>query len=337
MTDALAEPRVVRDAALDWVKFDARIARDGSIDPVDKALYAALASFADSRDRDTDGEDVPTRATLAACIGRSVDTVDRATQRLEKLGVVRVERRRNPKNPKSHLPSIYTLLDHEWWDDRAAARTARRRTARGSRTDAARGSRTDAARGSRTDAARGSRTDAAVLLPPKNEVKNPPPPQVTHTPRSEVAGVETGEGEDLVRDDKRPAVDEALVADILRMRNDWVRSDVVKALGHPRVTERPAELVAAAFRIVAGDDATDSPGRLTAAGPWWAEAARTARPKRPALPDRCDDARHDANVPHDRMLYDDQGRASRCPICHPAVALTGARSPSTPAQEAVTP
>lgn len=121
------------------------------------------------------------------------------------------------------------------------------------------------------------------------------------------------------------------------MRDDWVRSDVVKALRHPRVTGRPAELVAAAFRIVAGDDATDSPGRLTAAGPWWAEAARAARPKRPVLPDRCDDARHDANVPHDRMLYDDQGRASRCPSCHPAVVLTGARSPTTPAEEAVTP
>ncbi|MBG0819070.1 hypothetical protein [Planomonospora sp. ID82291] len=191
MTDTQSRivPRVVRPAAMDWVKFDAELARDGSVDPVEKALYAALASFVDTEDRDSDpdpdGDDVPTRAVLAACIGRSVDTVDRVTKRLEERGLIRVHRRRDPDNPRSHLPSVYELLDHERWDERAAARAAARRAARegrggsrtdaarGSRTDAARGSRTDAARGSRTDAARGSRTGAAVPLPPRDV---PPPP-----------------------------------------------------------------------------------------------------------------------------------------------------------------
>ena len=155
-------PRVIRRATLDWVKYDAAIARDGSIDPVDKALYAALASFADSDYRETDPDpdspDVPTRARLAQCIGRSVDTVDRAIRRLEERGIIRVTRRRDPDNPRRWIPSVYELLDHEWWDERAAERARARAEARA----AARGGRMDAARGGRMDAARGGRMDAAI-------------------------------------------------------------------------------------------------------------------------------------------------------------------------------
>jgi hypothetical protein len=123
-------PRVVSEAAVDWVKFDAALARDGSVDPVDKALYAALGSFVDpgsrESDEDLDAADVPTRKVLAACIGRSVDTVDRSTKRLEEAGLVEVDRRPDPKNPRLNVPSVYRLLDHERWDERAAARAAAR-------------------------------------------------------------------------------------------------------------------------------------------------------------------------------------------------------------------
>ncbi|MEZ0094997.1 hypothetical protein [Streptacidiphilus sp. EB129] len=123
-------PRVVSDAAVDWVKFDAALARDGSVDPVDKALYAALGSFVDpgsrESDEDLDAADVPTRKVLAACIGRSVDTVDRSTKRLEEAGLLEVDRRPDPKNPRLNVPSVYRLLDHERWDERAAARAAAR-------------------------------------------------------------------------------------------------------------------------------------------------------------------------------------------------------------------
>jgi hypothetical protein len=120
---------------MDWVKFDAELARDGAVDPVDKALYAALASFvpassSQQRATEADGADVPTRRVLAACIGRSVDTVDRATKRLEERGLIAVERRRDPDNPRSNLPSVYRLLDHERWDERAAERVEARRKAR---------------------------------------------------------------------------------------------------------------------------------------------------------------------------------------------------------------
>ncbi|MFJ5646411.1 helix-turn-helix domain-containing protein, partial [Streptomyces sp. NPDC093223] len=153
---------------MDWVKFDAQLARDGSVPPVEKALYAALASFADQGDRETPTgwdwqDDVPTRTVLAGCIGKSKDTVDRATKGLEARGLLEVERRQDPDNPRLNIPSVYRLLDQERWDDRAAERAARRRAARsgGGRMDAARGGRMDAARGGRMDAARGGRMDAA--------------------------------------------------------------------------------------------------------------------------------------------------------------------------------
>ncbi|MET7695843.1 hypothetical protein ABZT06_49690 [Streptomyces sp. NPDC005483] len=170
-------PRVIRrGAVVDWVKFDAELARDGSVDPVDKALYAAIASFVDAATRESAEsaevdpnnvpDRVPTRKRLAECIGRSVDTVDRATKRLEAYGLLRVERVADPNHPKRHLPSTYELLDHHRWDERAEQRAAARRAARnpsgGGRSGAATPGRTGAATGGRTDAATPGRTDAAV-------------------------------------------------------------------------------------------------------------------------------------------------------------------------------
>src|SRR5690606_41389534 len=97
----------------------------------------------------------------------------RSPNRLDTRGLSRCLRRRDPATPKVHLPSVYKLRDHEWWDERAARRAQARREAAersaqaedaghaGGRTGAARGGRMDAARGSSTDAARGGRTGAA--------------------------------------------------------------------------------------------------------------------------------------------------------------------------------
>ncbi|MER7370423.1 hypothetical protein [Nonomuraea wenchangensis] len=250
-------PRVVRPAGLDWVKFDAELARDGSVDPVDKALYAALASFVDSDDRDSDpdpdGDDVPTRARLAECIGRSIDTVDRVTKRLEERGLLRVHRRRNPDNPREHLPSVYELLDYERWDERAAARAQARREARkalaergGSRTDAARGSRTDAARGSRTDAARGSRTDAALLFREGGEreeiTPSPPSPRVTPDAPTP-ARAEGGEGEDPAETTPAAETPDAPAA----AAAEWVLALPWRRQPSRRQRERLAALVVAAW------------------------------------------------------------------------------------------
>lgn len=165
-------PRATRRGnRLDWVKFDFDLARDGSVDPTDKALYAAIASFVDMDTRespetidvDLNGipRDVPTRKRLAACIGRSLDTVDRATKRLEERGLLRVHRQEDPDNPKLNLPSEYELLDHHLWDQRAAERAAARQ-ARTERSAGQRGGRMDAATPGRARAATPGRMDAAV-------------------------------------------------------------------------------------------------------------------------------------------------------------------------------
>jgi hypothetical protein len=153
------------------VKFDFDLARDGSVDPTDKALYAAIASFVDMDTRespetidvDLNGipRDVPTRKRLAACIGRSVDTVDRATKRLEERGLLRVHRQEDPDNPKLSLPSEYELLDHHLWDQRAAERAAARE-ARKNAFPVQGGGRMDAATPGRVSAATPGRMDAAV-------------------------------------------------------------------------------------------------------------------------------------------------------------------------------
>ncbi|MFJ9558384.1 helix-turn-helix domain-containing protein [Nocardiopsis sp. NPDC101807] len=132
--DHVPYPVVLRAPDVDWIKFDAELARDGSVEPVVKALYAALASFADQTSRDTDenpdDDDIPTRKRLAACIGKSVDTVDRGVKKLEEYGLLEVERRKDPANPRSNIPSVYRLLDRERWDERAGERAAKRRAER---------------------------------------------------------------------------------------------------------------------------------------------------------------------------------------------------------------
>ncbi|MGC0372558.1 hypothetical protein [Streptomyces sp. SAI-229] len=168
-------PRATRrGAAVDWVKFDAELARDGSVDPVDKALYAAIGSFVDAETRespettDLDPNNippwVPTRKRLAECIGKSLDTLDRAAKRLEARGLLRVHRQPDPTNPRRILPSEYELLDHHIWDERAAQRAAERaaRKAGGRETHGSGGGRTGAATPGRMGAATPGRTGAAV-------------------------------------------------------------------------------------------------------------------------------------------------------------------------------
>ncbi|WP_229891687.1 HNH endonuclease [Streptomyces lavendofoliae] len=94
------------------------------MDPTDKAVYAALASFIDSttgRSAPSEAvlgssdvpDDVPTRKRLAACIGRTMQTVDRSIKRLEAMGAIRVDRRVHPDNPKLPIPSVYELLPYK--------------------------------------------------------------------------------------------------------------------------------------------------------------------------------------------------------------------------------
>ncbi|MFB4320705.1 hypothetical protein [Actinomadura sp. 21ATH] len=330
-------PRVVRPAEMDWVKFDAQLARDGSVEPVDKALYAALASFVDKDDRDSnpdpDGDDVPTRAVLAACIGRSVDTVDRATKRLEERGLLRVERRRDPSNPRAHLPSVYELLDHELWDERAAARAEARRARRqrrqeqppanlpapdkpdeGGRMDAARGSRTGAARGGRMDAARGSRTGAAVpLLVQKISLSEA---RASDVPAPRTAP-EEGERETASRDQDAAAVGAAWTAGTGMPRVPSSERKICQAAAELLAEGHDATHLASVARWMATKGWRDLGYALTAPGaPSALSVASEGRPQRQAWCGKCSDEVK-------RQREDDEGRPYRCPDCHPlATSLT---------------
>ncbi|MFE6126758.1 hypothetical protein ACFQ6Q_00575 [Streptomyces sp. NPDC056437] len=175
---------------MDWVKFDADLARDGSVEPTDKALYAAIASFVDADTRESPDTvdvdlnviplDVPTRKRLAACIGKSLDTVDRATKRLEDRGLLKVHRQADPSNPRLSIPSEYELLDHELWDQKAADRAAARAARRSSTGEG--GGRMGAATPSRMGAAGGGRMGAAVEE--EREVKEENAGEIAALPRS---------------------------------------------------------------------------------------------------------------------------------------------------------
>lgn len=323
MSSPRPRPRVVREPTVDWVKFDACLARDGSVDPVDKALYAALASFVDpverdQEDTDPDGFDVPTRKRLAECIGRSVDTVDRATKRLEARGLLEVERRRDPDNPRRHIPSLYRLLDVELWDDRAAARAERRRAEREARRSENRGGRTSAARGSRMDAARGSRTGAAVPYREGKKKEDPPP-----TPSGTRASADTParQEEEFVDNAKQ------LVASALRF---WDSSHArPSAPTRRKLVSRVAQELAAGadpdavFAELVRDlhpSQARSAVRVVMARtrePGWAQGgenpARLMANVRPPWCGTCDEAtRHLVEV-----LADGRDQVIRCPYCHP--------------------
>jgi DNA-binding MarR family transcriptional regulator len=336
-------PRVVRPAAVDWVKFDADLARDGSVDPVDKALYAALASFADQGDRVTsDEDDIPTRARLAECIGRSVDTVDRATKRLEAIGLVRVERRRDPSNPKRHLPSVYELADAEWWDERAARRAEARRAARSAREsarvearEARGGGRMDAARGSRTGAARGGRMDAAVPSSLKKGEKETSSSCVTPVTAAAPAALKEGEAT-APPDEQRTGPSAEAFAAVDAATSQWDGLRLPNAQERLRLAERVSEaLVQGASRVGVHDALTRDlePSRTRSAvavvmsrttAPGWADLpgiGQGVTAARPALPPPC------GRCDHNRMVdieTPDGPRARRCPACHPLVDRTAA-------------
>lgn len=104
--------------------------------------------------------------------------------------------------------------------------------------------------------------------PPEPEPKtSPPSPPTTTAPI--VPGAE-GEEEVSIED---------LVGEICATRPEWSPRSVFKAIDNCR--PRPLTLIAAAFRIVAADMETESPGRLPKDGYWWARAATQARASPP--------------------------------------------------------
>ncbi|MEV7123705.1 hypothetical protein [Kitasatospora griseola] len=125
---------------LDYIEFDARIARDPDCPPASIAAYMALAAFADMENHVTlTAESVagwssevrhamlPYRKTIAACMGRNPKTFDRAVIDLVGREVLIVQPQQNPDHPGAPDANLYHLTDRERWArqmlERAASQT----------------------------------------------------------------------------------------------------------------------------------------------------------------------------------------------------------------------
>ncbi|MEU6973608.1 hypothetical protein AB0A71_38980 [Kitasatospora aureofaciens] len=113
---------------LDHIEFDIRLARDGSCPTTTKAAYMALAAFADIEHHTTLTIEsaaswsaevrhrlLPYRKTIAACMGRSVWTFDRAVDDLVDRQFLLVTPQGSPDNPAVPDANLYQLTDRERW------------------------------------------------------------------------------------------------------------------------------------------------------------------------------------------------------------------------------
>ncbi|MCC9309941.1 hypothetical protein LN042_23185 [Kitasatospora sp. RB6PN24] len=142
MTDFLTRLTTGPDGSLectglDYIEFDVRLARDGSCPPATKATYMALASFANIEQHITltpeavaDWSDevrhalLPYRKTLAACIGRTTRTLDRATGDLVARQFLVITAQSTPGNPAVADANVYRLVDRERWARQLLERSA---------------------------------------------------------------------------------------------------------------------------------------------------------------------------------------------------------------------
>jgi hypothetical protein len=122
---------------LDYIEFDVRLARDGSCPPATKAAYMALASFANIEQHITLTPEavagwsdavrhalLPYRKTLAACIGRTTRTLDRATGDLVARQFLVIIAQSAPGNPAVADANVYRLVDRERWARQLLERSA---------------------------------------------------------------------------------------------------------------------------------------------------------------------------------------------------------------------
>ncbi|WP_242882647.1 hypothetical protein [Actinomadura litoris] len=151
--------------------------------------------------------------------------------------------------------------------------------------------------------------------PPRDRQAAQTGPDASRAPRRE-GGRRAGQGQGRAEPHgDAQVIHMGLVAEIQALRPEWSAAAIRRALEHPAVGERPADLVRAAFLLVAADPDTEHPGRLAHDGPWWTKAARQARPH-PAQPNWCGRC----ESPQRRMVELPDGRMQRCPECHPLTA-----------------
>jgi Helix-turn-helix domain len=248
-------------------------------------LYALLLRYGNGT-----GQRMPSRATLADRLHRSVDAIDRAMHQLVDAGLVRVEHRRAGRQNLSNRYHLRTtdpaLPDAGGTGDRTSAAITDGTTAC-ARTSEEESCRRSAATPGRDPAPTPGRTGAVrVAAQPRHDreipTDTPPPPPLTGSRRwrtpAEVAGPEllAACGIDSVEDLSRRCI--ALRQAAGQPNARWSSQCLVMAI-RLAVHHRgwPPAAVVPALLAIAADPATRSPGRLAEAGPWW-DTATPATP-----------------------------------------------------------
>ncbi|MCI2238121.1 helix-turn-helix domain-containing protein [Paenibacillus sp. TRM 82003] len=257
-------------------------------------LYSLLLRYGGSS-----GTRMPSRATLARRMNRSVDAVDRAMRALVDAGIVRVEHRRNGQQNltnRYHVRTSPPALDGaaEGGRGSAATRTETASQTPGGRTDAATvdeeiGGRTPAATGGRATAATPGRAPAGrvaadVRHDPEFSTQSTSPPPAPAAPSARAGRREVEEGAAALLSDCGITDLSDLTGRCQNARralgkptNRWAEHCLAAAL-HLAVRGRgwPAEAAVPALLAVAADPQTQSPMRLAEAGPWWDVDPRAA-------------------------------------------------------------
>jgi hypothetical protein len=203
----------------------------------------------------------------------------------------------------------YYLLDPDIWNEekhlsdsaeRKRAADAERQRRKRARDRAAQGdSSRDMSHGSHTTESRDSRVHR------RGEKSNTPPPPPGVMRPLWPAAVSEGEGEG---DSSPDEIRASLAAQVREIRPEWSTSSIVRALSRPDVAERPWMVVTAAILAVARDPESQHPGRLAGDGPWWHQPGTAVVTARPSWCGSCDER---------TRLAEADGRAIRCPDCHP--------------------
>jgi len=109
------DPEVRRGGGLPFGMVCSRWVCDPRYSANARTLYGILVTYSDTHSRDT-GRGKPYRKELAARLGVSMSTLDRVLAEMETAGLVTVERRTDPTNPRLNDANLYVLHDAEAWN-----------------------------------------------------------------------------------------------------------------------------------------------------------------------------------------------------------------------------
>jgi hypothetical protein len=109
----------------------------------------------------------------------------------------------------------------------------------------------------------------------RSENTTPPP-----TPPHDTAPWPTDEAPQAEEGEETPDLE--LIRQVRDIRPDWTTGSITRALRHPDVRERPADLIPPALLALARDPNSQQPGRLRHDGPWWTATRPTVADTHPS-------------------------------------------------------